>query len=145
DYISNVLPQLGEDNMSQTTFKEYMHRALGNELVKEDYCEMMEYILAAEKGSNYEKRINNIKYKCSMEFMEVLKQYVTYLEKADRSFKDIIFRDRLIISGMDIQALFFKDYIQLPLKRRLKKIKERILFLLEPYEKQRIQEVAGEW
>ncbi len=32
DYISNVLPQLGEDNMCQTTFKEYMHKALGNGL-----------------------------------------------------------------------------------------------------------------
>ena len=30
DYISNVLPQLGEDNMLQTTFKEYMHKALGS-------------------------------------------------------------------------------------------------------------------
>ena len=136
--------QLGEDNMCQTTFKEYMHKALGSELKKEDYCEMMEYILASKKEAAYQKRISNIKYKSSMEFIDILKQYVTYVEKMDRNFTDIIFRGKLIISSKDLEELFFKDYIQLPLKRRLQKIRERILFLIEPYEKHRIEEVADE-
>ena len=143
DYISNVLPQLGEENMYQTTFKEYMHKTLGEELKKESYGEMMEAILTHKKGLNYEKRINNIKFKSSMEFIDILKAYVSYLEKKDRNFTDIIFRGHLIISSRDIQELFFKDYSQLPLKRKLQKIKERILFLVEPYEKQRIEEVLG--
>ncbi|WP_055668198.1 RNA polymerase recycling motor HelD [Desnuesiella massiliensis] len=144
DYISNVLPELGEDNMCQTTFKEYMHKALGSGFIKEDYCEMMEYILGSKKEATYKKRINNIKFKSSMEFIDMLKQYVTYVEKMDRNFKDIIFRDRLIVSCNDLQELFFKDYIQLPLKRRLQKIRERVLFLIEPYEKRRVEEVASE-
>lgn len=144
DYISNVLPQLGEDNMSQTTFKEYMHKALVGELVKEDHGEMMEYILVAKKEVNYQKRINNMKYKSSMEFLKILKQYVSYLEKTDRNFKDIIFRDKVIISTKDLQDLFFIDYKELPLKKRLQKIKERILYLIEPYEKQRVQVVVEE-
>ncbi|HSQ34286.1 MAG TPA: RNA polymerase recycling motor HelD, partial [Peptostreptococcaceae bacterium] len=144
DYISNVLPQLGEENMYQTTFKEYMHKILGSELVKEDYCEMMEYILASKKSLTYQNRINNIKYKSSMEFIDVLKQYVAYIEKMDKNFKDIIIRDELIISSKDLQDLFLKDYAQLPLKRRLQKIRERILFLIEPYEKNMIEEIADE-
>lgn len=144
DYISNVLPELGEDNMCQTTFKEYMHKALGSEIMKEDYCEMMEYILSSKREAAYQKRINNIKFKSSVEFIDILKKYVTYVEKMDRDFKDIIFRDRLIISYKDLQELFLKDYIQLPLKRRLQKIRERILFLIEPYEKHRVEEVASE-
>lgn len=144
EYISNVLPQLGEDNMCQTTFKEYMHKALGNEFIKENYCEMMEYILASKEQDSYQKRINNIKFKSSMEFVDILKQYVSYLENMDRNFTDIIFRGHLIISSKDIEELFFKDYVQLPLKRRLQKIRERILFLVEPYEKQQIKEVTNE-
>lgn len=144
DYISNVLPQLGEDNMCQTTFKDYMHKALGGDLIKENYCDMMEYILAFKKDSMYQKRISNIKYKSSVEFIEVLKRYVTYIEKTDRDFKDIILRGKVIISSKDLQELFFKDYIKLPLKKRLQKIRERILFILEPYEKQWIEEIAVE-
>ncbi|MDD7795371.1 RNA polymerase recycling motor HelD [Clostridium sp. 'White wine YQ'] len=144
DYISNVLPELGEDNMCQTTFKEYMHNALGNDFKKEDYCEMMEYILGSKKEADYEERIINIKYKSSVEFVDTLKQYADYIDKMDRNFKDIILGDRLIISSEEVQELFFKDYIKLPLKRRLQKIKERILFLIEPYEKQRVEEVSSE-
>ncbi|MBM7869747.1 DNA helicase-2/ATP-dependent DNA helicase PcrA [Clostridium pascui] len=144
DYISNVLPQLGEDNMCQATFKEYMHKALGNELIKESYCEMMEYILVSKKQDSYQKRIDNIKFKSSMEFVDILKRYVCYLEKMDRNFTDIIFRGHLIISSKDIEELFFKDYVELPLKRRLQKIRERILFLVEPYQKQQIKEVTNE-
>src|SRR5690606_12086399 len=49
DYISNVLPQLGEDNMYQTTFQEYMHSALGSKFTKESYYQMMEYILSSNR------------------------------------------------------------------------------------------------
>ncbi|OAA94515.1 helicase IV [Clostridium coskatii] len=144
EYISNVLPQLGEDNMCQTTFKEYMQKVLESNFKKEDYSEMMENILAAKKEPMYPKRIMSIKYKSSMQFIDILKKYVDYTEKEDRNFKDIIVRGKLIISSEDLQELFFKDYIQLPLKRRLQKIRERILFLMEPYEKDWVEKAASE-
>lgn len=142
DYISDVLPQLGEDNMCQTTFKEYMHKALGNEIIKEEYCEMMEYILSSKNEDSYKERIKSIKFKSSKQFLNILKEYVIYLEKKNRDFKDIIFKGNLIISSKEIQELYFKDYGHLPLKRRLEKLRERILYLLEPYEKNRVGEVA---
>ena len=142
DYISDVLPQLGEDNMCQTTFKEYMHKALGNEIIKEEYCEMMEYILSSKNEDNYNERIKSIKFKSSKQFLNILKEYVIYLEKKNRDFKDIIFKGALIISSKEIQELYFKDYVNLPLKRRLEKLRDRILYLLEPYEKNRVGEVA---
>jgi len=146
DYISNVLPQLGEDNMLQTTFKEYMHKALGNIFIKENYSDMMEYILSSKHHSDYGKRMKNIKYKSSFEFIDILKQYAASVEKADRNFKDIVFKDKLIISAKDLEELYYKDYINLPLKRRLDKIKERVLFLLKPFEKERINEIYdGLW
>jgi DNA helicase-2/ATP-dependent DNA helicase PcrA len=144
DYISNVLPQLGEDNMYQTTFKEYMHEALGNRLIKEDSSDMMEYILNSKEEPGYKKRIRNIRYKSSLEFIDALKQYAAYVEKKDRNFKDIVFRDKLIISSKELKELYYKDYINLPLKRRLEKIRERIFFLLRPYEKERINEIYDE-
>lgn len=144
DYISNVLPQLGEDNMLQTTFQEYMQKALGCDLKKENYYDMMEYILTSKDKPTYKNRIRNIKFKSSIEFIDILKQYVTYVEKMERNFTNIVFRGKLIISSRDLNELFYKDYSYLPLKRRIRKIKERILFLLKPYEKERIREVAAE-
>lgn len=130
--------------MCQTTFKEYMHKALCSKLNKENYSEMMEYILASKKEAVYQIRKSNIKFKASMEFIDILKRYVTFIEKVDRNFIDITFRGNIIVSSQDLEELFFKDYVQLPLKRRLQKIKERVLFLLKPYEEHRIREVADE-
>lgn len=144
DYISNVLPQLGEENILQTTFMEYMNKALNVDLKKENYYDMMEYILSSKDKPSYQKRILNIKFKSSVEFIDILKKYVSYVEKADRGFTDIIFRGEMIISSKDLQGLLYKDYSYLPLKRRLQKIRERVLFLLEPHKKERIREVAGE-
>lgn len=143
DYISNVLPELGEENVCEITFMDYMHKALGDDLIKEKYSEMMEYILGSKKEHDYQRRINNIKYKSSKEFIDILKRYVSYLENVRRNFADIIYRGELIISSRDIEKLFFIDYAKLPLKGRLKKIKERILYIVKPYEKKRIKEIAS--
>lgn len=144
DYISNVLPQLGEENMLQTTFKEYMHKALGHGLKKEDYYDMMEYILGSKNKSGYGKRINNIRFKSSIEFAEMLKKYAAYIEVKERNYNDIFFRDKMIISADELKELYYKDYFKLPLKKRLEKIGERVLFLLKPYEEERIKEVSSE-
>ncbi|MBO3444929.1 RNA polymerase recycling motor HelD [Clostridium sp. CCUG 7971] len=144
DYISNVLPQLGEDNMYQTTFKDYMHKELSNQFKKETSSEMMEYILDSNEKLTYKDRIKNIKFKTAVEFMNILKRYINDLETISRDFEDIIVRDKLIISSQDIQNLFINDYSNLPVKRRLQKIKSRIAFLVEPYEKAWIDEVYQE-
>ena len=143
DYISNVLPQLGEDNMLQTTFKDYMHNALGNKFEKETSSEMMEYILDKSKEVTYKDRIKNIELKTSTDFVYILKNYVEYLEK-NKYFEDIVFRDKVIISSKDLQNLYLNDYSNLPIKRRLEKIKSRILFILDNQEEILIEEVYNE-
>ncbi|MGX8127152.1 RNA polymerase recycling motor HelD [Clostridioides difficile] len=145
DYISNVLPQLGEDNICQTTFKDYMHKELGDEFKKESPAEMMEYILNNNAKITYKDRIENIEFKTSLEFTNILKEYLNYLETDDRCFEDIIVRGELIISSKELQTLFSNDYSNLPIKKRLEKIKARIIFLIEPYEKAWIDEIFKEF
>ncbi|UDN57830.1 RNA polymerase recycling motor HelD [Clostridioides sp. ES-S-0010-02] len=144
DYISNVLPQLGEDNICQTTFKDYMHQELGNDFKKESPSEMMEYIFDNNQKITYRDRIENIEFKTSSEFVDILKKYITHLETEDRCFEDIIVRGKLIISSKDLQDLFSNDYSNLPIKKRLEKIKSRIMFLIEPYEKIWVDEIFKE-
>lgn len=144
DYISNVLPQLGEDNMLQTTFKEYMHKVLEDIGGKEDYCEMMENIFGDKSEQYYDIRIKSLKFKSSVEFVNLLKVYIEHLEKMDRDFRYITLRGETIISAVEIQELFYKDYERLPLKRKLEKLKQRILYLIEPYEKRLVDKAVKE-
>lgn len=144
DYISNVLPQLGEENMLQTTFKEYMHKVLEEVGDKEDYCAMMETIFGDNSEQSYDIRIKSLKFKSSAEFVNLLKIYIKHLEKVGRDFKDITLRGKTIISAVEIQELFYKDYKRLPLKRRLEKLKQRILYVIEPYEKTLVDKAVKE-
>jgi DNA helicase-2/ATP-dependent DNA helicase PcrA len=144
DYISNVLPELGEENMYQTTYKDYMHSALQLDLVKEDMSDMMEYILSRKKDVEFEKRIRSINFKTSSEFINLLKNYAKHLDSKAPDFQDIIYKDKLIIDEKEFKQLFYQDYKMFSLSKRLNKIRERILFLLEPFEKERINEVAKE-
>ncbi|WP_346886866.1 RNA polymerase recycling motor HelD [Clostridium sp. UBA4395] len=144
DYISNVLPQLGEENMIQTTFKEYMHKVLEEVGDKEDYCAMMEKIFGDNSEQSYDIRIRSLKFKSSAKFVNLLKIYIKHLEKVGRDFKDITLRGKTIISAVEIQELFYKDYKRLPLKRRLEKLKQRILYVIEPYEKTLVDKAVKE-
>ncbi len=144
DYISNVLPQLGEDNMYQTTFNDYMHKELDYKFKKETSLEMMEYILGSKEKLTYEDRIKSIKFKTSVEFTNILKEYINYIETTGRDFQEIVVRGKLVISSQEIKNLFFNDYSNLSIKRRLKKIKSRIEFLIESHEEAWINEIYQE-
>lgn len=144
DYISNVLPQLGEDNMLQTTFKEYMHKVLEDIDSKEDYCEMMENIFGDKSEQSYDIRIKSLKFKSSVDFTKLLKVYIEHLKKMSRDFVDITLGGETIISALEIQELFYKDYESIPLKRRLEKLRRRLLYLIEPYKKRLVDKTVKE-
>ncbi|GAA0063643.1 RNA polymerase recycling motor HelD [Clostridium sp. CTA-1] len=144
DYISNVLPQLGEDNMLQTTFKEYMHKVLEEIDSKEDYCEMMENIFGDKSEWSYDTRIKSLKFKSSMDFAKLLKVYIEHLKKMSMDFGDITLGEEIIISALEIQELFYKDYESLPLKRRLEKLRRRLLYIIEPYKKRLVDKTVKE-
>ncbi|MDI6619462.1 MAG: RNA polymerase recycling motor HelD [Clostridiales bacterium] len=141
DYISDVLPQLGEENMYQTTFMEYAEKVLQDAVKIEDMNGQMEYLLCCPNENKYKYRIQSIKLKASKHFLDILKNYAGYLENMDYNFKDIAYKGKVIISGEEINTLFHRDYAYFPVEVRMKKIKRRIFFLLKPYERERIKEI----
>ena len=47
-YVSNVLPELGEENMQQVTFQEYLNHRLSKSFDVEDPYEQLEYMLTKQ-------------------------------------------------------------------------------------------------
>ncbi|WP_346939516.1 UvrD-helicase domain-containing protein [uncultured Clostridium sp.] len=121
DYISNVLPTLGETGVFQTTF---LDLALDLVDVYEviDIKDVMERIL--NKDKNFEEKII---YKRSLKFIEDLDKLIIKLEEDSYICDGVFFRDKVIATKEEIKSMFTKDFTSLPLFRRSKKIK-RILF-----------------
>ncbi|GAA0123221.1 MAG: AAA family ATPase [Clostridium argentinense] len=121
DYISEVLPSLGESGTKQSTFLDFTLELLDIETVL-TLKEVMEEIL---KGN--EELSDDIAYKASLSYKNYLDTYVDNLDKNYFKYKDVIFRNKIVVSKEEMEKMFNEYFIALPLFRRSKKIK-RIIY-----------------
>ncbi|WP_026677665.1 RNA polymerase recycling motor HelD [Fictibacillus gelatini] len=126
-YVSTVLPELGEENMQQTTFQEYLRFRVGKTFQLEDPFTQMEYTLTPLNEPDYMVRLEGIKYKASLDFMHVIDRYIEALQKEKMIFKDITFRDRILIPAASIQEKFYKLDLKLPIPNRLEIVTKQLL------------------
>ncbi|MFD2616365.1 RNA polymerase recycling motor HelD [Terrilactibacillus laevilacticus] len=126
-YISTVLPELGEENMLQTTLKDYVEDRLDSELRLEDPFSQMEMYLTPEDHTNYETDVEGIRYKATLNFKALIKQYVKSLSTHGLIFDDITFRNRVIISKEDIAVVFYSMDQSIPISNRMAMLTESLL------------------
>lgn len=107
-YVATVLPELGEQNMQQTTYQQYLEHRLGDTFALEDPFSQMEYTLAADRDNEYEARIAAITYKSSAAFMHLIDGYAAALGHEGLVFKAVTFKGRTLISQSDIAEQFYK-------------------------------------
>ena len=140
DYISNVLPELGEENIQRSTFADFFGTMPGTEYRIETVNQQMEYILS---GYSDETRLRCIKFKASSQFLAILKNYVRHLKNGmSEEFENLTYQGDLVISAEDIYQLFRKDYSLFPYAKRLEKLRQRLFYLLEQCEEKRVRELA---
>ncbi len=122
NYVSRVLPELGEENMQQVTFQEYLNHRLGKEFQVEDPYEQLEYVLTASDSPSYETRVVGIRFKASTLFFEGMKAYGKSLESSGMIFKGIKFRGKVIVSAREITERFYSKDTTIRLYGRLEKL-----------------------
>ncbi len=137
EYISNVLPELGEENILQTTFQDYALNILKKKC--EDRNHQLEYLLTGAVGSEFQIREENIRYKSSVEFIGVLDEYLKLLEK--REFEDFYFNGQLVISKEECADIYNNRYLFFPVIKRLAMVRERFFYILEPLRRKRVKEI----
>jgi DNA helicase-2/ATP-dependent DNA helicase PcrA len=121
-YVSNVLPELGEENMQQVTFQEYLDHRLSNEFQVEGPYEQLEYVLTAAYDHSCRTRTASIRFKASTRFFETIKTYRQSLELSGMLFKDIIFRGKPIVTAKQIAERFYSSDTSLRFHNRLEKL-----------------------
>lgn len=133
-YVSNVLPELGEENMMQTTFQQYIHHHLGESFELEHPLEQMEAVLTG-RGDEYDIRLDSIRFKASLKFMNMIESYIKHLRKEDMIFKPITFKGRVLITAEQIKEKFysFADSVSIP--NRMKMVSEWLIAQVRKMEK----------
>ncbi|MGB8001813.1 MAG: RNA polymerase recycling motor HelD [Anaerobacillus sp.] len=123
-YVSNVLPELGEENVEQVTFQEYLYHRLGNDFEVEGPYEQLEYVLTRMDEPSYQTRAAGIRFKASIKFVEIIKKYRTLLESSGMLFKGISFRGKKLITRQQITERFYTHDTTLQFHNRLEKLAE---------------------
>lgn len=126
-YVSNVLPELGEENMQQITFQEYLNHRLSKEFQVENPYEQLEYVLTKVNTPSYMSRIAGIRFKASTRFFEAIETYRQSLEFSGMLFKDITFRGKPILTGQQITERFYCCDTSLKFHSRLEKLKDWLM------------------
>jgi DNA helicase-2/ATP-dependent DNA helicase PcrA len=126
-YVSTVLPELGEENMQQTTFQEYLAYWLGTTLRLEDPYEQIEYVLTSKSSQEYEARLSGIGYKASEAFLQALQSYALWLGKEGMLFRGISFRDRELITSEQMRSRFYGYDSSIGLANRVDLLREWLL------------------
>lgn len=141
-YTATVLPSLGEDNMQQVTFFDYMAKMIGDDYEVSDPFEQMEYVLHEEDDDFYEARLEAIRYKNTLEFKALLDQYIQSLSHAGLQFRNINLRKKTLITSSAIADYFYSLDSSLSIQNRLEFVKDWLLKELYKIEK---LERRSEW
>lgn len=125
DYISNVLPEMGEENVLQMTFQDYIFKIQSEEALSfETRAAQLEYLFSG--GEGIDVKIANISYKTSPEFETLLDSAVRYIDKQwILDYPALTYQGQVLFSKQDWRR-YNKSFGFLPLKRRLIKIREQI-------------------
>jgi DNA helicase II / ATP-dependent DNA helicase PcrA len=129
DYISNVLPELGEENIPETGMEDLASEILEDKYKFQTFFEQVSMLLE-EPDPSFMTRIRE---KATFEFLSKLNQYLIYIENNYFTFTE------LRIAGTIIPFPFieerFKAYHRIPLLKRFPEVVKDI----QNYLRERVQ------
>ena len=120
EYISNVLPELGEDNTLITTFHEFASSYIKEYYRVEPYSEFL-----ARYYKNSFQNNDLIKFKMSDDIVSIIEEYVKTITKLCIFTKDIEYKDE-IIDKNELNDLLHNRFDKFNLLDRFDHIAEKI-------------------
>ena len=139
EYISQVLPSLGEVGVKQETFASFALKEMDSELYIMSFDKYLEKILSEDK-----EFIEDAKYKNSYEIIKDLDNLVKEMDKDYFHVEDVKYFGDLVISKKEIEEMFNKHYEYMPLFRRSEKIKRIILSKIKDKRDEKVWELNEE-
>ena len=139
EYISQVLPSLGEVGVKQETFASFALKEMDSELYIMSFDKYLEKILSEDK-----EFIEDAKYKNSYEIIKDLDNLVKDMDKNYFHVEDVKYFGDLVISKEEIEEMFNKHYEYMPLFRRSEKIKRIILSKIKDKRDEKVWELNEE-
>ncbi len=122
DYISNVLPELGEENAMKTTIGDFALAYLKPYKNIEDYSQFLERVYASDYVSQ-----ESIQYKLSKQCMDDIDCFISGYEK-NINFGDEFTINNVTFSNEALREMFLNRYGKLSFRERFDEMAEHICY-----------------
>ncbi len=126
-YISNVLPELGEENIVELTFENIFTEIFEKKLSIKTKSEQLEEIICAKDEDKKTFLRSYSDFKGSPTFLEIINRYITYYEHKMIKFEDIYFNGKIIENRNLLKSLLLSSKLNMPTAKKLKIIESRII------------------
>ena len=134
DYISAVLPSMGEENIWQTTFTEFADSVFPTQLSVQDTYTYLETVLGGGLSPIKQERIRE---KSGQPFAQAIEEAMAELSRTGPAFRDIVHKNgRVVMSGAEMAETYRSGADVIPAADRLAKLRTRFVQMVE----QRIRE-----
>lgn len=131
EYISDVLPGLGESNISETTLEDFYSSFLPRIYNYEKKNDYLEYIYTNDSSKEREIRDFSMKFKNSLEFSENFEIYLNKLDSLLTNFKDIVFDNKIIVRKSKVSEIFLSKFKNISFIDRIDSLKGNVFSIVE--------------
>lgn len=128
-YISEVLPELGVENVKQTTFEDFSLEIIGHKLKIRETHEKLPLLISKNPHQKLIRAAS--KFKSSLNYKSVIEEYMKQIEASFIPDKDFKVSTFTIISSSELKRLFLEEYASLPMIKRLDEIKKHLVNTLK--------------
>lgn len=123
DYISHVLPELGEEHIQEMSFDVFAYHELRDIVFDcEDRYDYIERKIAGASSENFEI----FEWKNSEAFIGAVEAYLVFLEDDLMNFKDFEYKG-FLKTEKDICELFYYKFSSIPLLSRMQSVMEYVI------------------
>ncbi|WP_278626409.1 UvrD-helicase domain-containing protein [Parabacteroides gordonii] len=126
DYISNVLPELGEETVPETSMEQILSGILDNKYNYQNFFGQITELL----GKPTPEFIERIQYKSSLDFISQLDKFVLYIENNYFKASDVHLNKHIIIPAEFIDEQF-RRFNRYPMRQRFETMTDYILEMMK--------------
>lgn len=123
EYISEILPSLGAEEIKQNTFENLIisKLKLRGKIYNKD--EKLQSIMEEKDEDRKKLIINSSRFKGSLAFKTIIDRYVSLVEGSALNIKDILVNEEILFNKKEITRLYIKDMKSYPINKRKDEIK----------------------
>ena len=132
EYISDVLPELGESNIRQTTFELYSKRFLPSNYLYENKNDHLDYIYSNHTDKDeFKLRSKSMEYKNTTDFMDTLNKFIVDIPRLITNITPITIEGNQIVSRKSVEKTIFERFKDIPFLNRIEVVKQSLFSQVE--------------